>query len=55
MKRIYKLLILLSVLTVSSQAAIKTVKHKVKKGDNLYSPSPRKIIQRLRLSKKPMV
>ena len=37
MKRIYKLLILLSVLTVSSQAAIKTVKHKVKKGDNLYS------------------
>ena len=37
MKRVYKLLILLSVLTVSSQAAIKTVKHKVKKGDNLYT------------------
>ena len=37
MKRVYKLLLLLSVLTVSSQAATKTVKHTVKKGDNLYS------------------
>ncbi len=37
MKKIYKLLVLLSVLTVSSHAATKTVKHKVKKGDSLYS------------------
>jgi len=37
MKRVYKLLVLLSILTVSSQAAIKTVKHKVKKGDTLFS------------------
>ena len=37
MKKVYKLLVLLSVITVTGQAAIKTVKYKVEKGDNLYS------------------
>ena len=36
MKKVYKLLVLLSFVTVSSHAAIKTVKHTVKKGDTLY-------------------
>ncbi|RUM63746.1 MAG: hypothetical protein DSZ05_08195 [Sulfurospirillum sp.] len=36
MKRFYKLLILVSLLTVSGNAATKIVKHTVKKGDTLY-------------------
>ena len=37
MKRVYKLLVLISVMTASSNAATKTLKHTVKKGDTLYS------------------
>ncbi len=37
MKRVYKLLVLLSFMTVSSHAATKMVKHTVKKGDTLYA------------------
>jgi len=37
LKRFYKLLILMSFMTVSGNAATKTVKHTVKKGDTLYA------------------
>jgi len=37
MKKVYKLLVLLSFVTVSGNAATKTVKHTVKKGESLYS------------------
>ena len=37
MKRVYKLLVLISVMTASGNAATKTIKHTVKKGDTLYA------------------
>ena len=37
MKRVYKLLVLISVMTASGNAATKTLKHTVKKGDTLYA------------------
>lgn len=37
MKRVYKVIVMLSVMTASGHAATKTVKHTVKKGDTLYA------------------
>ncbi len=37
MKKIYKLLVVLSLAVISTQAAIKTTKHKIKNGETLYT------------------
>ncbi len=37
MKRVYKVMVMLSVMTAAGNAATKTVKHTVKKGDTLYA------------------
>ena len=37
MQRVYKLLMVMSFITVSGNAAVKTVKHTIKKGDTLYA------------------
>ena len=37
MKRVYKILLPLSIVAVTSHAATKTVKHTIKKGETLYS------------------
>jgi len=37
LKRVYKVMVMLSVMTVTGNAATKTIKHTVKKGDTLYA------------------